>query len=457
MVVGSLVEPRGCAAVLEFLRTSPVQVRRNRSPLGSVGCSNIQLLPLMRPFLAALAAVTLASALVGADRMVVTATNSLSEARPSETIVVPFAEVRRVLGDDIPMHNVQVRELPSGKIVPAQVLNFRPNLRPAVYDDLVFQHDFTTGESSVTFVVERTKAPVAPFETKVFARHVPERHDDFAWENDRIGHRIYGPELDSPAAGKSRLKTSGIDVWAKRVRYPIVDRWYSKGHDAYHVDTGEGIDTYTVRTGRGCGGTGVWDGQQLWVSGNWASWRVLANGPIRAVFEITYAPWEAGPGIKVSETKRFTVDAGQNLDRIESTFSIEGGNGEATIAVGLQIPPDAKLAAEFQDEKLALSGQWQEYAKAGGMGIGAILEQPTKLTGFAVGACEADSKDRDKLSNRLLLTRIKHGETLAYRAGAGWVHSGDFANSGAWKAYLEAVARRLAAPVTLKISTETQP
>lgn len=412
----------------------------------------------MRPLLAALAAVSFVSVLVGAERAVITVSHVLTEARPSETIVIPFAEVRRVLGEDVPMHNVQVRELASGKIVPAQVLNFRPNLRPAVYDDLVFQHDFAAGEQSAKFVLERTSAPVPPFESKVFARHVPERHDDFAWENDRIAHRIYGPELDSPAAGKSRLRTSGIDVWAKRVRYPIVDRWYSKGHDAYHVDTGEGIDTYTVRTGRGCGGTGVWDGKQLWVSGNWASWKVLANGPIRAVFEITYAPWEAGPGVKVSETKRFTVDAGHNLDRIESTYSIEGGNGEATIAIGLQIPPDAKLTSEFQDEKLALSGQWQEYPKSyGSMGIGAVLERPALLTGFAVGACEADTKDRDKLTNRLLLTRIKHGETLAFRAGAGWVHSGDFADSGAWKAYLEAVARRLAAPVNVQISTETKP
>lgn len=411
----------------------------------------------MRISLVAAAAAWFAGVAFGAERVVVTVNNPLAEARPAETVVVPFAEVRRTLGADIPMHNVLVRDAATGKIVASQVTNFRPNLRPAVYDDLVFQHDFAAGEGTAKFFIERTTAPVAPFETKVFARHVPERHDDFAWENDRIGHRIYGPELDSPTAGKSRLKTSGVDVWAKRVRYPIVDRWYNKGHDAYHVDTGEGIDTYTVRSGRGCGGTGVWDGKQLWVSGNWASWKVLANGPIRAVFEISYAPWDAGNGVKVSETKRFTVDAGHNLDRVESTFSIEGGNGEATIAVGLQNPPDAKVTAEFQDAKLAFSGHWQEYAKAGGLGVGAVFEQPDKLIGFAVGACEADEKDKDKLSNRLLLARVKNGETLAFHAGAGWVHSGDFADSGAWKAYLEAVSRRLAAPVTLQVSTESIP
>jgi hypothetical protein len=28
---------------------------------------------------------------------------------------------------------------------------------------------------------------------------VQERLDDFAWENDRIGHRTYGPALAAPA------------------------------------------------------------------------------------------------------------------------------------------------------------------------------------------------------------------------------------------------------------------
>jgi len=67
---------------------------------------------------------------------------------------------------------------------------------------------------------------------------------------------------------------------------------------------------YDVGTNRGCGGTGVWDGRKLLVSKNWKTWKVLANGPIRAVFELAYAPWDAGNGVKIAETKRFTVDAG---------------------------------------------------------------------------------------------------------------------------------------------------
>jgi len=43
---------------------------------------------------------------------------------------------------------------------------------------------------------------------------------------------------------------------------------------------------------------------------------VIANGPLRTVFELGYEPWDAGDGVKVSEVKRFTLDAGHNLHRV---------------------------------------------------------------------------------------------------------------------------------------------
>lgn len=33
---------------------------------------------------------------------------------------------------------------------------------------------------------------------------------------------------------------------------------------------------------------GVWDGKQLYVGSNFRSWKILANGPVRTVFELSY-------------------------------------------------------------------------------------------------------------------------------------------------------------------------
>ncbi len=51
------------------------------------------------------------------------------------------------------------------------------------------------------------KGNPSPVEPKTFARFVPERKDDFAWENDLAAYRMYGPAL----AGEN--PSNGVDLW----------------------------------------------------------------------------------------------------------------------------------------------------------------------------------------------------------------------------------------------------
>lgn len=377
------------------------------------------------------------STLRAAD-MTVTVENPGSLSRPAETIEIPWREILSRMPEALPDH-LQVKDV-SGTPLPVQWLNFHPEDKGGRYDSLLFQHDFAKGEQSATFTIRTTSEPAPPFPSKVSARYVPERFDDFAWENDRVAHRIYGPGLATPEAGKSKMTSSGIDVWCKRVRYPIVDRWYLKSHDNYHKDTGEGLDMYDVGTARGCGGTGIWNGETLHVSGNWASWKVLANGPVRAVFELTYAPWDCG-GFQAAETKRFTVDAGHHLDRIESTFYFSGTN-RATVAIGLG--KHAKAQEELTENKeQGWMTLWETYREDGQLGT-AVLLAPGEKPSFA-----------QTKSDHLMLVPAQSGEPLAYYAGAGWDRSGDFASKEEWNAYVSAAAERLASPVRLSYSAET--
>ena len=370
-----------------------------------------------------------------ADAMTVTVTNATGLARPSETINLPWREIAARLPGALPDH-LTVTDA-AGTPLPTQYTNFHPDDRQGVYDDFLFQHDFADGERSAVFTVAKTAVPVPPFPTKAFARYIPERLDDFAWENDRIAHRIYGPALETPAAGGFQMVASGIDVWSKRVRYPIVDRWYLKSHDNYHKDTGEGLDMYETGRSRGCGGTGVWDGSTLFVSRNWKTWKVLANGPVRAVFELGYDPWDAG-GLTVSETKRFTVDAGHNLDQIESTFTFEG-KPEITVALGLcKHPPAATVVT--QNREHGWLSLWEKYAEDGQLGCGVLLTPGTECS-FA-----------ETKTDHLILARAKAGQPLRYHAGAGWDRSGDFSTQADWNAYVDAAGERLKAPLTLSYS-----
>lgn len=385
-----------------------------------------------------------------AERATVEVSHSYAGARPSETITIPWTEINRVLPGAL-LQKLAVKDA-RGNVLPYQVTNVAPQAKDPqgvgiAYGELIFQYSFAAGEQSATFTIEKTESVAPVFATKAFGRYIQERLDDFAWENDRIAHRTYGPALAAPddaKVGKEVLVTSGIDVWCKRVSYPIVDRWYNKGHDHYHVDQGEGMDMYQVGGSRGCGGTGVWNGSALAVSRNYQSWKILANGPVRVVFELTYAPWEAH-GVKVAETKRFTLDAGHQLNRIETTFTVvEGDARELTIAVGLNKNP----ADRGQEPVIALTPQagqgsftqWIKQKSNGELGTAVIIPGGA-LQGFA-------EDDR----NHLLLAKVTPGQPLRYYAGAGWSRAGEFTSEESWNRYIADLAARINAPLTVRVS-----
>lgn len=81
---------------------------------------------------------------------------------------------------------------------------------------------------------------------------------------------------------------------------------------------------YNVGPGRGCGGIAVFRDGKPHVSGNWASARTLYNGPVQTAFEVGYAPWDVGGGVRVAETRRVALDAGSRFSKVRSTLTIRG-------------------------------------------------------------------------------------------------------------------------------------
>jgi hypothetical protein len=242
---------------------------------------------------------------------------------------------------------------------------------------------------------------------------MPQRKDDFAWENDRIAFRVYGPALE--ATGEV---SSGIDVWVKRTRKPVVEKWYYFAQ--YHKDHGEGLDMYKVGPSRGCGGTGIWRNGKLYVANNFVTWRLLENGPARVAFELGYAPYDAG-GVKVRETRRVSLETGSNLNRIETRFDWDGGPDELEALVGI-VKREGGGAPDF-----AKDGSWLAYWEPEQPGNGAI--------GCAV-IMTSPARPMDTKEQAFLQATVKRGLPLAYYAGPGWTKSGDFPDRKAWMRYV---------------------
>jgi hypothetical protein len=271
------------------------------------------------------------------------------------------------------------------------------------------------------FPVEDGFAEKVPPQT--YCRFVPERKDDFAWENDLIAFRVYGPAL------RKGKEDSGIDCWLKRVDYPIIDKWYS-GHasgKSYHKDRGEGYDPYHTGSSRGCGGLGLWIDGKLVTSDTFTDWKVLKNEPAESIFVLSYA-WEFG-GDMYSEEKQISIKLGERLFKSTSTFK---KNGELAIglpvAVGLTTH-DGK-AEVFKDISAGWIACW-ETIDGHGLGTGVVVE-PAIIDGFE----HAQTKKKDK-SHALIITKTDTQGQVEYFAGYGWEKAGEIKTPEDWNRYLE--------------------
>ncbi|NYE63189.1 rhamnogalacturonyl hydrolase YesR [Duganella sp. 1224] len=298
---------------------------------------------------------------------------------------------------------------------------------------IVFPVNLAAGETRRYLVLPAARlAAVPPADVKTHARFVPERLDDFAWESDRTAHRVYGPAIIKDP--KEHLISSGVDVWVKKVRTPVIDKWYQRGE--YHHDIGEGLDFYDVGQSRGCGGTTILADGKLHNSANFSKWKVLADGPLRSIFELTYADWDAGNGRKVSEVKRFSIDAGSNMTRVETRFKASGA-GPLTVGVGIvQRDGEGHYTANGEQH---LTSYWQPpHGDDGSIGCGVILP---------AGADKFDVIDQQQLT----IANAEPGQPFVYYFGAGWSKSGDFADADAWDGYVYRYAQKLKLP--LKVSS----
>jgi pectinesterase len=299
----------------------------------------------------------------------------------------------------------------------------------------LFLADFWPGERKIFEVTAR--APARKPEARVFIRHDDPR-DDIAWESDRIAFRIYGEGLKKTS---SAMSSNGIDVWPKSVHRLVVEKWYTKGHDEYHIDTGEGADFFDVGETLGAGGTAIWKNDTIYRADNFKAWKIIANGPIRAIFELRYDPWTGG-GLAVSEVKRVTIDAGSNLYKAESFFSTSNG-GQIPYAIGLVKRPGMR-GTESREKKWAWLSGWGPVApKNGGHGeLGtAVMIQREKLSDW-----------KETGDHYLAIGSATSGQPATHYIGAGWTSSGDFPTPQSWWAYLDNFADRLASPISVTIS-----
>jgi len=355
------------------------------------------------------------------DRIRITLENTLSFDRSSEPVEIPVPVLTGNIPDCVPSQLVVTDS--KGTEVPSQLI-YDGQADPK---SLLFMVDLKANESSGYFI---SKGTPADYEAKAYGRFVPERMDDYAWENDRIAFRIYGPALiakDGPS--------NGIDLWIKRTEKMVIDRWYADylaGINTYHDDNGEGCDCYKVGRTLGAGAMAPFIDDSLWLAINFETWQTLDNGPLRTSFRLTYPPFMVRD-VLVTETRTISLDAGSQLAMVSEAYT--GIDTEFSVAAGIVRRAEGS-ALLFPTEANAIA-----YRLDGGEGgityVGSILTTP---------AIEV-KENRDHL---LIVTRYTPGTPLVYFTGGGWSKWG-FESDNAWTDYISKFSQRISAPLRMTI------
>ena len=379
-------------------------------------------------------AILASSIAVHAQNKIITVTNSLPIDREFETIELTKKSLG--LATSVKLENYAVKEAGTNTFLTTQSID---NDGDGITDVLLFQPKIKAS-SQQDFEVLVAENPSKETVIRCYSRFVPERTDDYAWENNKVAFRTYGPVAQKMVEDKiaGGTLTSGIDAWLKRVDYPIINKWYEKatnGTGTYHKDTGEGLDNFHVGDSRGVGGIAVKVDDQYYFSKNFTSWKTFTTGPIRTSFILTYADWDA-KGNKITESKLISLDYGSYLSRFEINIT-----GTKSIAAGLTLHD--KKGTTGTNIKEGWLSHWEPIDDSE-IGTGIVAPKNT-LTSFDNHITE----DKD-LSNLYGNIEVKNNKAIYY-VGFGWKKGSPFQTQKQWETYLSSFAKKINTPLVVKV------
>ena len=270
-------------------------------------------------------------------------------------------------------------------------------------------------------------------EVKVMARAVPERADDFVFENDLIAGRFYGEALEGNPT------SPGIDIWVKLPGKLVADEWYehavNEDPDYYHHNHG-GKDCYKVAVSLGGGASAPFIGGEIrFPATNYRSCEVLEQTPSRVRFALEYPAWEAVEGVPVSLRKEVTLEAGSYFAEVADYYTFPDSLGTLTIAAGIKLH-GAQGTVESTHQGEGSFAIWEHASDQS-------IEPEDGMVGVAVVALQDNcvAECHPDLDHAIVVGSVRSGEAFRYRFGSCW-SKGDIKTADAWFAKVDEQGKR---------------
>ena len=250
---------------------------------------------------------------------------------------------------------------------------------------------------------------------KVYGRYVPERKDDFAWENEYAAFRMYGPAL------RPENPSNGVDLWLKSSPELVVDSFYYREHVLglpYHINYGKGLDCYKVGHTCGCGGLVVIANDTTWIGGAYDRWEILEQTPDKFVFRLEYDSLLVAGHI-LHESITITAETGQLQNKAEVVLTGDY-SGEMLVGGGIYLHDTVDYYLTIPEvgnvfyEEDALSDKTA--AKMNYEYNGSTTQGRVQISVKTPGATLTEIRD----GNLIAVRPYELGDTLTYYFGATW-------------------------------------
>ena len=351
----------------------------------------------------------------------ITVENKENTPRTDEVISIPWPSLLAI-GTNIDTANFSVSNVATKEKIPFQFELQGKN----TIQHLLLQVSVPM-QSTITLSIDKVKSSLQV--TKTYGRFVPERKEDFAWENDKIAFRMYGKELENTP----KEMAYGMDVWVKSTSRMVINERYKRGR--YHENLGDGMDYYHVGLTLGAGNIAPYLNDSIYYSRNYVRWKILDNGPLRTTFQLEYDDWDVA-GKKVKAIKTISLDAGSQLNKVQALYTYSD-TSSLPIAVGIIKRKDPGTL--LFDEKQGVMGYWEpEMGDYGITGVGCVfITNPTQM----------------KLTNQQLLTispSVKN-KPFIYYTGAAWNKAGVYTSADQWFSYLHQFKNHLNNPLLISL------
>jgi hypothetical protein len=253
------------------------------------------------------------------------------------------------------------------------------------------------------------------------------------WENDIVGFRNY---FDA---------RNGMDIFGKKVTRMVFGDT-SLVHQDYHQMQAWGMDILKVANSLGAGAIGMGLKNQYYRldSADNANFRLIADGPIRAVIQLNFTGWKVEDR-SYDVMHQISIWGGANC--YESKIIFSGLKGDEELISGIVKLHSDSLMIDWENESFVIAATYDKQGFLGEfLGMGILMNSQDYIDTIS-----APEEGEGIIQSYIIKLKPMEMTPVKFRFYAGWEYQNpDFSDRGKFMEMLKSERDKMASPLIIK-------